>query len=125
MLDKIQALAEYRPKYTDVRRRGKWHMVTTTGPPRVTIKQMAQFINENMPSLKAEVSEGYHSGDSHISGTRLRNEGKDYYGNRLIVTDTTKKLGERGYELLDHNSVEPYRTNQEIAQFIMGRIKCL
>jgi len=88
------------------------------------LKTLAKIINERLPKYHAELEQGYHSGDSSIPGTRLRRVGQDYYGNRLIVT--IKKGRGKGSTVLDHNSVEPYRTNLEVEAWIceeLGKAK--
>jgi len=80
---------------------------------------IAKLINEKVPGVRAEVVEGFCNTDRHWKGSRLRHPGKGRYGNRLIVRDALGKV------VIDHNSAEPYRTNEEVEQTVerlWGRI---
>ena len=103
MIDKIKALVNFEPEYAaEYKLRGKWHRRQTNRPPRVTLASMAEFVNAELAGYHAQIKEGYYSGDSKIAGTRLRREGKDYFGTHIIITDS------KGNVCIDHNSAEPY-----------------
>ena len=77
------------------------------------LKAIARWINYNLPEFRAEITRGYCSTDRKIPGTRLRHPGKGREGNRLIIYDReTNKV------VLDHNSAETYRTNEEVEEWI-------
>lgn len=61
---------------------------------------------------KVELQEGYCNTDRHIKGTRLRIPGKGRWGTRLLVKNKDGDI------LLDHNSAETYRSNQEVEEWI-------
>lgn len=77
------------------------------------LKAIATWINENMPGYRAEIVEGYCNTDRKIG--RQRWPGKGRYGNRLIV-----KKG--GAVVLDHNSAETYRSNDEVERWLKDEI---
>ncbi len=78
------------------------------------LKQIAEWINANMPSYTAEIVEGYCNTDRKAG--RLRIPGKGRYGNRLIVRKA-------GAVVLDHNSAETYRRNEEVEQWLNDVLK--
>lgn len=73
------------------------------------IKTIAEWINANMDGYKAEIIEGFC--DTDRKAGRLRIPGKGRYGNRLIVRKA-------GAVVLDHNSAETYRRNEEIEEWL-------
>lgn len=78
------------------------------------LKQIAEWINANMPNYTAEIVEGYC--DTDRKAGRLRIPGKGRYGNRLIVRKA-------GAVVLDHNSAETYRRNEEVEQWLDDVLK--
>lgn len=78
------------------------------------LKQIAEWINANMPSYTAEIAEGYCNTDRKAG--RLRIPGKGRYGNRLIARKA-------GAVVLDHNSAETYRRNEEVEQWLNDVLK--
>ena len=80
---------------------------------------LAKAINEKVPGVAAAIEKGFCNTDRKIAGTRLRSPGKGRTGNRLKVYDTQQKV------IIDHNSAETYRTNDEAAsevEKLWGRI---
>ena len=75
------------------------------------LKTLAKEIERLFPDLKAEIVKGYCNTDRKIG--RLRSPGKGREGNRLIVRQRVS-----GGVVLDHNSAETYRTNEEVEDFI-------
>ena len=73
------------------------------------LKQIAEWINANMPGYTAELAEGYCNTDRKAG--RLRIPAKGRYGNRLIVRKA-------GAVILDHNSAETYRRNEEVERWL-------
>jgi len=67
-----------------------------------------RYINEHIPGYTAKIVEGYCCTDRKIPGTRLRHAGKGRTGNRIIVTNPCDVV------VLDHNSAETYRHNDEV-----------
>lgn len=84
-----------------------------TKSPR--LKQLAKFINKNIPDVEAEIEEGYCNTDRHPKGVRWRIPGKGRYGNKLIV----KKEGKIIFE---HNAAETYRQNYEACRWICQQL---
>lgn len=73
------------------------------------LKTIAKYINSHT-NLKAEITIGYCNTDRKVG--RLRMPGKGRIGNRIIIFDQDNN------ELLDHNSAETYRSNQEVEDFL-------
>ena len=78
------------------------------------LKTLAAQINEKFPDLVATVERGYCNTDFKPKGCRyITRTGKGREGNRLIV-----KLRSTGKVVLDHNSAEAYRSNEEVVERI-------
>lgn len=91
------------------------------GQPRARrLKVIAEWINANVPALRARIERGYCNTDRKVG--RLIWPGKGRTGNRIIVVRVAD-----GTKALDHNAAETYRTNDEVeawlADFIAGRRK--
>jgi len=81
------------------------------------LKAIAKWINENSKKYKAEIVEGYDSGDRKIPGTRLRSPGKGRYGNKIVIRNRiTNEV------VKEHNSAETYRQNWEVEQWVKWEI---
>lgn len=80
------------------------------------LKTIAEWMNTNMPGYTAEIREGFCNTDRKCG--RLRIPGKGRYGNRLIVR-------KQGDIVLDHNSAETYRTNEEVEDWLKRETKKL
>lgn len=80
-----------------------------------SIAKMAEYIKAVFPDLKVITEQTEDVKDTKIAGSRLRNPGKTYEGKRIKV------INRNGIELLDHSSVETYRRNTEVAQWILDR----
>lgn len=80
------------------------------------LKQIADWINTNLPGYTAEITSGYYNTDRKAG--RLRIPGKGRTGNRLIVR-------EAGVVVLDHNSAVPYRRNDEVEKWLAYVIELL
>ncbi len=78
------------------------------------LAQLAGYINERIPYLRAEVSPSYASTDRKISGSRLRVIGEGRRGNRLDVYDRAT-----GMRVFTHDSAQTYRTNGEAAEWVV------
>ncbi len=78
------------------------------------LKAIAKFVNEET-EYKAEIIDGYCNTDRKIG--RLRVPGKGRRGNRIIIKDSF------GNVLLDHNSAETYRYNEEVEEWLKKNIK--
>ena len=79
---------------------------------------LAKWINANMADkgYEAKIEGGYCNTDRKIG--RLRCPGKGRTGNQLVVT-------RYGTKVLDHNSAETYRTNQEAESWLEGELDML
>ena len=75
------------------------------------LKALAKYINESWPEYEAKILEGYCDTDRKIG--RLRIQGKGRTGNRLVVRRIEDKAC-----VLDHNSSETYRRNDEVEYWI-------
>lgn len=86
---------------------------------------IAKWINAHklVLGLRAEIHEGYCSTDRKVG--RLRVEGRGRTGNRLVVYPLHK--GERDAlgrfrPVLDHNSADAYRSNDEVERWLANYI---
>lgn len=78
-------------------------------PP--SLKQLAVFINEYVPGLKAEAIKVTESTDRQLVGTRMRIPGKGSEGYLIEIRSDTGIIK-------THNSAETYRHNGEIVRWI-------
>lgn len=84
--------------------------------PRISV--LAEFIKTEMPELRVSVEQGYCNTDRKPAGFRfITSPGKGRKGNRLKVQNKD------GTFLLDHNSAETYRSNDEIVRWIRYRLE--
>lgn len=82
-----------------------------------SIAKMAEYIKAVFPDLKVILDQTEDSKDRMIAGSRLRIPGKTYEGKRIKV------INRDGAKLLNHSSVETYRRNTEVAQWILNQGK--
>jgi len=71
---------------------------------------IARDINDNCDGFTATLEKGHCNTDRKIG--RLRWPGKGRTGTRIIVRNA------QGKRVLDHNSAETYRTNQEVEDWL-------
>jgi len=71
---------------------------------------IAREINADLNGFTAEVIRGYACTDRKVG--RLRIPGKGRHGSRLVVRNAD------GNVVLDHNSAEPYRRNDEVEAWL-------
>lgn len=74
------------------------------------LSTLARYINESLDGYEAKLMDGYCNTDTKIG--RLRIPGKGRYGNQIKVRRAD------GLLVLNHNSAETYRSNQEVEEWI-------
>ncbi len=82
------------------------------------LKTIAEWINTNMPGYDAKITRGFCNTDRKIAGCRYVIRGKGREGNRL-------KVCKDGVEVLDHNSAETYRCNNDVEHWLLMELKAL
>jgi hypothetical protein len=82
------------------------------------LKQIADEINASFPLLVAKIDEGYCNTDRKLACTRLIHRGKGRTGNRLIVRWRHLSVLDPRSKVLDHNSAETYRRNDEVEEWL-------
>lgn len=87
------------------------------GGPRITVKQMADYINAMSHEFTAHIQESWSSTDRQLGGSRLRSPGLGKDGVRLTVHN------ENGDEIFHHDTSETYRCNNEVALWIVDHLK--
>ena len=80
------------------------------------LKELAAAIEEKFPDLIATIERGYCNTDRNPAGVSWRIAGKGRWGNRLIVRERAT-----GTVVLDHNSAETYRYNEQVVDWIRDR----
>ncbi len=83
-----------------------------------TIKQIAAWINANLPELEARTERGHCNTDTKIPGTRLRRQGKGRWGTRIKVYRRGAKPHGIARLILDHNNAETYRTTADVERWL-------
>lgn len=77
-----------------------------------SLKKMAQYVNEYLsPDYTAQVDIGESTTGRKVG--RLWINRRTYSGNRIKIRNKKREV------VLDHNSVETYRYNAEVADFIL------
>ena len=87
-----------------------------------TLKTMSKYINEKFPYYKAEIVKGFDCKEIKPQGSRKVTRRTSYYGNKLVVYDTrikAKNIFNPENIIFQHNSVETYRHNTEVAEWIL------
>jgi hypothetical protein len=91
----------------------------------VKLKDLAEFINREIPELKAEISEHAETPYMKYKGSRIRHDFKRRYGHRLEIKRKTDDFLKQ--PLVRHETTDPYRRNWEVARWIIdwreGKIK--
>lgn len=82
------------------------------------LAQLAEEINRRFPKLVATTERGYENTDRRIPGTRLIRRGKGRTGTRLIVRWRHLSTIDPRSKVLDHNSAEWCRRNEEVEEWI-------
>jgi len=82
------------------------------------LAQLAEEINRRFPKLVAMIEQGHAKTDRRISGTRLIHRGKGRTGTRLIVRWRHLSTIDPRSKVLDHNSAEWCRRNEEVEHWI-------
>lgn len=87
----------------------------TAQPRAPRLATLARMIEALPHALRCELSEGYCNTDRQPKGCRyITRTGKGRTGTRLTVRNR------HGIIVLDHNSAETYRTNQEVLDWYTG-----
>ena len=83
-----------------------------------SIKQMAKYIEEKHPELEVRIRGTSAYKYTKASGMQYSTGGgsKEYVGNILTIYKDRK-------EIFEHDSTETYRTNSEVADFIISKIE--
>ena len=83
-----------------------------------TIKQMAKYLKDKQPKLKVELRKTSQYKTTKPSGFRYTTGGgtKEYSG-------TEMRIYKNDIKIFEHDTTETYRTNSEVAQFIIENIE--
>lgn len=83
----------------------------------LSLQQIADFINDEIPGWAARVAPTQHTPSAKYKGSRLAWRGKTQHGKTLSVL-----IGDR--LLFSHNSTEPYQTNSYALQELLNSLGC-
>ena len=89
-------------------------MMTTL---KARLKNIAAYINSHCTGLEARIEQKYCNTDRHLFA-HVCHPGKGRWGNCLIVLDAFQMTRTGPTVVLDHNSAETYRRNQEVEDWL-------
>jgi len=81
------------------------------------LKTLARLINDELDGYTAEIVEGFYQGSHDIGERYVYKQGKERYGNRLVVRDADRNV------VLDHDATRPYRYNWQVEQWFEARLR--